>query len=296
MAILLFLFAKTSLIVVLCAVALYALLIHPVWNFWWIEKRRVRQFFFTGLLFIGCLLIGYKAWPTNEQEQPQIVQSQPSPPVSATPLSVLLTPSPSQQASPCANVYEPFRQACKRFKDRLGNPSKDAEGFAQLYHAEHEKATVILISDKKPVYLLDKRKGNRLVILDDPHVGSNAFWWNDAEVRRKFKEKRLGAPPRGLSFPFGPIAKGWFNNPEDWAWIGWKQSHCMYEDDTARVQDFEHGVIIGSVRETAESGDGQVGRILVLLTDDNVLKWDFEPYDTKPRCDVPRPSNDKEIR
>src|SRR5438105_4759348 len=123
MAILLFLFAKTSLIVVLCAVALFALLIHPVWNFWWIEKRRVRQFFFTGLLFIGCLLIGYKAWPTNEQEQPQIVQSQPSPPVSATPLSVLLTPSPSQQASPCANVYEPFRQACKRFKDRLGNPS-----------------------------------------------------------------------------------------------------------------------------------------------------------------------------
>src|ERR1041385_4207258 len=63
MTILLFLFGKTPAIVLVLAVLIFALLIHPIWNFWWIEKYRGRQIFFSVLLAIGCFLIGYAAWP-----------------------------------------------------------------------------------------------------------------------------------------------------------------------------------------------------------------------------------------
>jgi hypothetical protein len=61
--ILLFLFGKTPALVVILAVLIFALLIHPIWNFWWIEEYKGRQIFFSALLAMGCFLIGYAAWP-----------------------------------------------------------------------------------------------------------------------------------------------------------------------------------------------------------------------------------------
>lgn|GEM_PF-2845955 len=68
--ILLFLFAKTPLSVALCALAIFVILIHPVWNFWWISNYRPRQILFLFLLAVGCCLIGYKAWPTFSNKSP----------------------------------------------------------------------------------------------------------------------------------------------------------------------------------------------------------------------------------
>jgi uncharacterized membrane protein len=64
--IILFLLPKSPLSVVLCVTAIFALLAHPVWNFWWIERRIGRRVAAIILLLAGCILIGYVAWPTAQ--------------------------------------------------------------------------------------------------------------------------------------------------------------------------------------------------------------------------------------
>ena len=61
--ILLFLYAKTPTMVILCSVAIFALLVHPAWRFWWVEDQRWRQVVGVVLLAAICVLVGYGAWP-----------------------------------------------------------------------------------------------------------------------------------------------------------------------------------------------------------------------------------------
>jgi hypothetical protein len=76
--ILLFLFGKTPALVTVLCVAIFGLLIHPVWNFWWIEKSRWRQIFFIALLAVACGLIAYGAWPVNGTGGSQVAEPKPS--------------------------------------------------------------------------------------------------------------------------------------------------------------------------------------------------------------------------
>lgn len=64
-AILLFLFAKTPLVVLICVVVLFGLLVHPVWNFWWIEKDVRRRLLALVGLALVCSFIAYAAWPAE---------------------------------------------------------------------------------------------------------------------------------------------------------------------------------------------------------------------------------------
>lgn len=72
--ILLYLFGKTPAVVIILSVLLFALLIHPVWNFWWVGKSRWRQIFFIGLLAAVSCLIAYGAWPIIEPGNPPSAQ------------------------------------------------------------------------------------------------------------------------------------------------------------------------------------------------------------------------------
>lgn len=72
--ILLYLFVKTPAVVIILSVLIFALLIHPVWNFWWVEKSRWRQILFSVLLAALSCLIAYGAWPVNEQGNPPSAQ------------------------------------------------------------------------------------------------------------------------------------------------------------------------------------------------------------------------------
>jgi hypothetical protein len=54
---------KTPAVVVMAMVSVFALLIHPLWNFWWIEERPWRRFGATALLILGLLYIGQVSWP-----------------------------------------------------------------------------------------------------------------------------------------------------------------------------------------------------------------------------------------
>ena len=64
--VILFLIPKTPSIVVLCLVLIFLLLIHPVWNLWWVEKRLIRRL--SALLILLILLgwLGRKSWPTHQ--------------------------------------------------------------------------------------------------------------------------------------------------------------------------------------------------------------------------------------
>lgn len=78
--ILLFLFAKTPLAVVFWVVMFFFVLLHPVWNFWWIEKSLSRRFVAVTILAIVSIGVGYIAWPTPPTPSTSLVQSAPSAP------------------------------------------------------------------------------------------------------------------------------------------------------------------------------------------------------------------------
>lgn len=63
LGVILYLLSRTPLIVIFGCLLVFVFLIHPVWNFWWIENKRHRQIIATLLLAILVLLLGYAAWP-----------------------------------------------------------------------------------------------------------------------------------------------------------------------------------------------------------------------------------------
>ena len=74
MSIIFYLLPKTPYTVIACVVALFILLLLLFWNFWWIEDYIGRRVAVTVMLAVGCILIGYAAWPeppktTREDER-----------------------------------------------------------------------------------------------------------------------------------------------------------------------------------------------------------------------------------
>jgi hypothetical protein len=55
--------SKTPLLIVGLLVLCFCLLVHPIWNFWWIEERRARRIAALALLVIGLVRVGEVAWP-----------------------------------------------------------------------------------------------------------------------------------------------------------------------------------------------------------------------------------------
>jgi hypothetical protein len=72
--ILFWLLPKTPPLVIFSLVFIFALLIHPIWNFWWIERelwRRIAAISF----FVGCLvLLGYASWPPPNVKESAVNQ------------------------------------------------------------------------------------------------------------------------------------------------------------------------------------------------------------------------------
>lgn len=64
--IILFLVPKTPAIVVVCCATIFVLLVHPLWNFWWIEESAIRRYVAIGVLTIGLGSLAFWTWPTDE--------------------------------------------------------------------------------------------------------------------------------------------------------------------------------------------------------------------------------------
>lgn len=67
MTIAFFLIPKTPVVIVFCLVAIFALLIHPLWNFWWIEESKIRQIILTMIFIILLSMWGYSMRPSYPQ-------------------------------------------------------------------------------------------------------------------------------------------------------------------------------------------------------------------------------------
>ena len=62
----LFLLPKTPFVVVACCLLIFTLLLHPVWNFWWIEKSISRRCSAIASLAAILFLLGIWTWPVDE--------------------------------------------------------------------------------------------------------------------------------------------------------------------------------------------------------------------------------------
>ena len=63
--IILYLLPKTPLVVIGCLAFIFALLCHPLWNLWWIERTMLRRILALALLAVALFLVGQLAWPKS---------------------------------------------------------------------------------------------------------------------------------------------------------------------------------------------------------------------------------------
>ena len=63
---------KTPLVISFSLVVIAALLIHPLWNFWWIEDRLWKQVVACFALLVALVLLGRSSWPDNHRTLPTI--------------------------------------------------------------------------------------------------------------------------------------------------------------------------------------------------------------------------------
>jgi hypothetical protein len=68
---------KTPIIIIIALMVVGGLLFHPLWNFWWIEKKLLRRFIAMCFLIVALFGLGYISWPKLErqtkEQQPLIV-------------------------------------------------------------------------------------------------------------------------------------------------------------------------------------------------------------------------------
>jgi hypothetical protein len=65
MGIALYLLPKTPNVVLFSLALIFALLIHPIWNFWWIEAKLSRKLGASALLVMVLLGLGQLSWPQD---------------------------------------------------------------------------------------------------------------------------------------------------------------------------------------------------------------------------------------
>ena len=66
--VLLYLFPKTPTVVTILLVLIFVALLHPIWNFWWIEDERPRQITSVVILAVVLLVVGFSV-PMDEHQK-----------------------------------------------------------------------------------------------------------------------------------------------------------------------------------------------------------------------------------
>jgi hypothetical protein len=194
---------------------------------------------------------------------------------------------------PPPSIPELFDRISKR--GNLGDPISEIEPVRMVIQAEHENATVILPSKPQRVYLLYDNASQELADWRDEGIDSSdpsdSLWLKEAETIKKFREKfgeERGTPSDGLHPPYGPIAKGWYNHPDQYERIGWRKTHCLFETDVVYLREYQNGLIVGVLRHMTKQTGAQFGRVLILLTKEH--RWDdmTDTASAGPECKTPR--------
>jgi hypothetical protein len=97
-SIILYVLPKTPLVIIALLTLSFLLLIHPVWNFQWIEEKLWRRIVALGVVVLVLAGIGYSSWPTAPQQIAEIKQPEIKPP--PPPAISDSKPKPNKQAKP----------------------------------------------------------------------------------------------------------------------------------------------------------------------------------------------------
>lgn len=95
-----FLFPKTPFVIVISLIFMFILVIHPLWNCWWIEKSRIRQFIASLFFVVVLIILARSVWPIDvphEQLQPKGVLTIPRPTIPKTQQTVKPTEKKEQR-------------------------------------------------------------------------------------------------------------------------------------------------------------------------------------------------------
>ena len=124
-SIILYVLPKTPLVIIALLTLSFLLLIHPVWNFQWIEEKLWRRIVALGVVVLVLAGIGYSSWPTAPQQiaekQPEIKQPEIKPPPPSPAVSDS-KPKPSKQATP-----QPKPEPSKSQSPKPESPSASAQ-------------------------------------------------------------------------------------------------------------------------------------------------------------------------
>lgn len=220
---------KNPFTVIASLILIFALLIHPIWNFWWIEEKYYRRIL-VSLFFVTCLsLFGYSVWPDQHKA-----------------LDTKAT---------AFNIYEPFQEI---YKAELGSPLGKVRENNQIYLAAHDHALVIWVHDLSEFFVLDNTNGTfKWKKHSDAHWDPDPKWKDDKFLRKRFHT------PIDKKPPYSGVAKQWDLNNELWEWIGWRVWHCNLKG--VYLQEFQNGIIIGGLVRTTTSKEAVV---YTLVNDD----------------------------
>jgi len=79
MGLLFYLLPKTPFVIACSLAAIFLLLLHPAWNFWWIEKSLFRRLVLLTVLAVCLVGVGYYVWPIPLVPEDHIIGEVPMP-------------------------------------------------------------------------------------------------------------------------------------------------------------------------------------------------------------------------
>jgi hypothetical protein len=142
--IILFLLNKTPTLVICLSTLIFVLLVHPVWNFWWVESTLSRRIIAIVLLASVCVGIGYLSWPNpkyltlTEAQQEEFVRILHTAPSPRSKIRIRCAASEDVCAS-VSNFVGLFQKAgwiINRSEVERGYTTKPARGVTILAHGQ----------------------------------------------------------------------------------------------------------------------------------------------------------------
>jgi hypothetical protein len=156
--IILYLLPKTQPLVIILLVLCFALLLHPLWNFWWIERHSWRRFASIIILVFALIFVGLASWPSGESAPNAINGFGSAVPIpsrqAASDASPSISVTSSSSSSPSPEVREP----------RAVQPAPSpANRIAQLGTAKNKSQTSNLLGRARQLY--NRREFNAAIDL-----------------------------------------------------------------------------------------------------------------------------------
>jgi hypothetical protein len=156
---------------------------------------------------------------------------------------------------PTATVYPPFRPIYETRAAQLGKPLRNAERSGNVYQSAFDRAMIVWVQPLRTIFALPYNPETKVQVYLD------ADWSYDLKLFDEKYLKSVFKVPLGKLPPNGGVARAWLSQPSSWEWIGWRTWQCTMLD-YVMYQEFENGKIMGAMRASPSTNDGQIYAVL----------------------------------